>query len=269
MDEQRVAADGGTTKGTALVTGASRGIGYELARLFAGTGYDVVLVARTESDLREAADYFEERFGVEATVLVADLSDPDAPREIYDACDERGIRVDALVNNAGFGTAGDFVDTDLDAELDELQVNVTAVTHLTKLFAREMADRGDGKVLNVASTAGFLPGPGMAVYYATKSYVLSFSEAIAEELADDGVTVTCLCPGPVDTGFQDRAENEGSLLNRFYFGGDARSVARAGYRGLTSGDTVVVPGIPMKLTTFGLRLLPRSVVRKVAARVNS
>jgi short-subunit dehydrogenase len=258
-----------TSKGTALVTGASRGIGYELARLFAGTGYDVVLVARGESDLEEAATYFADRFGVEATVLPADLSDPEAPRELYEECRDRDLRIDVLVNNAGFGTAGEFVETDLETELDEIQVNVTAVTHLTKLFARDMAERGEGKVLNVASTAGFLPGPKMAVYYATKSYVLSFSEAIAEELDDEGVTVTCLCPGPVETGFQERADSEDKRLNRLFMSDDARSVARAGYRGLTSGKTVVVPGLPMKLSVFGMRLLPRSVNRKLAGLLNS
>jgi short-subunit dehydrogenase len=257
------------SKGTALVTGASRGIGYELARLFAGTGYDVVLVARSEDDLREASDYFEDRFDVEATTVPTDLADPDAPRELYETCADRGIEVDALVNNAGFGTAGSFLDTDLQAELDEIQVNVTAVTHLTKLFARDMADRGEGKLLNVASSAGFVPGPRMAVYYATKSYVLSFSEAIAEELDDDGVTVSCLCPGPISTGFQERADVEDKTLNRLFLSDDVRSVARAGYRGLMRGDTVVTPGIGLKLGLFGARLAPRSVTRKLVNWLNS
>jgi short-subunit dehydrogenase len=268
MTSEDAASEGGS-KGTALVTGASRGIGYELARLFAGTGYDVVLVARTEEDLEAGAEYFEDRFGVEATVIPTDLADPEAPRELYEECQERDIQVDALVNNAGFGTAGDFVEADLEAELDEIQVNVTAVTHLTKLFGREMADRGDGKILNVASSAGFVPGPKMAVYYASKSYVLSFSEAIAEELDDDGVTVSCLCPGPVATGFQEEADVEDKWLNRLFMTDDVRSVARAGYRGVTSGKTVVVPGIALKLGMFATRFAPRSVLRKLTGFLNS
>lgn len=261
------AADG-VSKGTALVTGASRGIGYELARLFAGTGYDVVLVARSEDELREGADYFEDRFGVESHVLPADLSDPGAPQEVYDACQKRDLTVDVLVNNAGFGTHGPFLETDLQSELDLMQVNITAVTHLTKLFARDMADSGGGKVLNVASGAGFAPGPNMAVYHASKSYVVSFSEAIAEELAED-VTVSCLCPGPVDTGFQERAGDQSKNLYRWFVSRDARSIARAGYRGLMRGETVIIPGILLKTAIFGRRFVPRSIVRKIVGYLNS
>lgn len=258
-------ADRSDDRGAALVTGASRGIGYELARLLAGTGQDVVLVARTESDLREAADYFEERFDVEATVLAADLSERDAPREVYEACQERDIEVETLVNNAGFGSHGRFVDTDLERELEMIDLNVSAVTHLTKLFAREMADRGRGEVLNVASGGAFAPGPRLAVYYATKSYVLSFSEAIAEEL--DEVTVTCLCPGPVDTAFRREAGTEDKVMNHF-LSNDPRSVARAGFRGMRRGDTVVVPSKLLKAGIFATRLLPRWVVRKGSGILN-
>ncbi|PSQ16830.1 short-chain dehydrogenase [Halobacteriales archaeon QS_8_69_26] len=254
------------SKGTALVTGASRGIGYELARLFAGTGYDVVLTARTESDLREAADYFAERFGAETHVIPTDLSDPDGPRQLYDECRERDVEVDVLVNNAGFGTHGPFVENDLETELDQIQVNVTAPTHLTRLFLSDMADRGDGKVLNVASSAAFAPGPSMAVYYATKSYLLSFSEAVAEEVRQRGITVTALCPGPVDTSFTERAGNDG--MNLYRIDRHPRTVAREGYRGLMRGDTVVVPGLGMKAAYLAAKHAPRSVSRKVAGWLN-
>jgi short-subunit dehydrogenase len=259
--------DLGASKGRALVTGASRGIGYELARLFAGTGFDVVLVARSEDELREHAEYFEDRFDVRADVVVADLSDPEAPEDIYETCQERGLEVTVLVNNAGFATQGPFVETDLETELDELQVNVTALTHLTKRFLPAMVDRRAGGVLNVASSAAFLPGPLMAVYYASKSYVLSFSEAIAEEVRDDRVSVTCLCPGPVDTGFQERAGVEDQTLVQLGTK-DPRAVARAGYRGLLQGDVVVVPGLDMKAGYLLGRVAPRSTARKIAGLLN-
>jgi hypothetical protein len=255
----------GPSKGTALVTGASRGIGYELARLFAGTGFDVVLVARSEDELRENAEYFRERFGAEASVIPADLTKPDAPQRIYDECRERDLDVTVLVNNAGFGNQGAFHENDLERELDQIQVNVTALTHLTRLFLPEFVDREAGGVLNVASSA-FAPGPHMAVYYATKSYVLSFSQAIAEEVRPHGISVTALCPGPVDTDFQAVAGTEGKSVN--WGSKDARTVARAGYRGLMEGDRVVVPGLPMKLAYLGSKVAPRPVARKVAGLLN-
>jgi short-subunit dehydrogenase len=252
-------------KGLAVVTGASRGIGYELARLFAATGHDVALVARSEEDLRAAADRFEERYGVDAGVVVADLSEPEAPRRVYEACEDH--RVTALVNNAGFGTNGPFAESDRAVELDQVQVNVAAVTDLTRLFVEEMVDRGEGKVLNVASLAAFQPGPLMSVYYASKAYVLHFSEALHEE-TPDGVTVTALCPGPVDTDFHERAGTEGSALDSLVQK-DARTVARAGYRGLTEERAVVVPGLVPKLLAQSLRVTPRVLARKVARLVNT
>lgn len=256
----------GPSKGCALVTGASRGIGYELARLFAGTGFDVVLVARSEDELEENAEYFRDRFGVDAHVIPADLSDPDAPREIYEECQDREITVTVLVNNAGFGTHGDFVEMDEERIRDELQVNVTALTHLTRLFLPEFVDREAGGVLNVASSAAFVPGPKMATYYAEKSYVLSFSEAISEEVRPHGVSVTALCPGPVDTDFQEVAGNEG--MNLYAVEKDARTIARAGYRGLLEGDRVVIPGLGMKLSYYLAKVAPRSVARKVSGFLN-
>jgi hypothetical protein len=178
--------------GTALITGASSGIGLELARIFAADKWDVALVARSEGKLRELASELQNAHGVRARVIAADLAKPSAPDEIMAALE--GVEIDALVNNAGFGLGGEFVKADLHTELEMIQVNITALTHLTSLVLPSMVARRRGAILNVASTPAFQPGPFMSVYYATKAYVLSFSEAIVEELTGSGVTVTALCP---------------------------------------------------------------------------
>ncbi len=247
--------------GTALITGASRGIGYELARLFAASGYDLVLVARSEDDLEAAAEEFEDEHDIEATVIAMDLARLEAPRELYEKTTERDIQIDALVNNAGFASYGEFTETNLEKELDEIQLNVSTVTHLTKLYLRDMDERGHGKVLNVASTAAFQPIPVMSVYAGSKAYVLSFTEAIAEE-TDDDIAVTALCPGPVDTEFDPREDATESPLPDVEK--DPQRVAREGFEGLMNDETVVIPGIDMKALTLVERLAPRSVTRKVA-----
>jgi hypothetical protein len=253
---------------TALITGASGGIGRELSHLFAADGDDVVLLARSEDALVDLGNRLQEEYGVGVTVVVKNLADPASPAEVQAALDERGIVVDTLVNNAGFATYGAFVETDWDAERSELAVNVLAPTELTKRFLPGMVERGDGRVLNVASTAAFQPGPLMSVYYASKAYVLSFSEGLAGELEGTGVTVTALCPGPTETGFQSRAEMGASRLVQ---GGldDPADVARAGYRGMRAGKAVVVPGLQNKLQTLLVRALPRSVVRSVVRRAQA
>lgn len=251
---------------TALITGASAGIGAALARRFARSGHSVVLVARREERLRNLAAELEREHGVETAVVTQDLAEPDGADRLYETVQERGIHVDILVNNAGIGTQGRFTDTDLDTERDELQLNVVTPTVLTKLFGREMSERGHGKILNVASSAAFQPGPFMAVYYASKAYVLSFSEGIAEELRDEDVTVSVLCPGPVQTEFQDRAGASGIPLMRRTQ--DVRTVAEAGYEGLMDGDVVIVPGIAYKLLGHTVGMLPRSFVRRVARWIN-
>ena len=252
---------------TALITGASSGIGLDLARLFAADQWDVALVARTEPKLRELAAQLEKEHGITAHVVAADLARPEAPAEIIKTLTDRGIAIEALVNNAGFGLAGEFANTDLPSELEMIQVNVSALTHLTKLVLPPMVDRKRGAILNVASTASFQPGPLMAVYYATKAYVLSFSEAIAEELRDTGVTVTALCPGPTDTGFASAANMEGSRLFKSRL---ARStdVARAGYDAMKRGTRVVVPGLKNKLLAQSIRISPRRVVTAIVRRMN-
>lgn len=260
--------------GTALVTGASAGIGRALAGEFARNGYDLVLVARREGELREAAEEFEAN-GVTAHVVPTDLGSRGDREALYEAVvEERDIEVDTLVNNVGIGTQGKYTEVDLDRDLLQIELNVTTPSHLTKLFGADMVERGDGRVLNVASSAAFQPGPFMAVYYASKAYLLSFSEALHEELREDGVTVTALCPGPVETEFQARAENEDApiggaesgLLSVDWQG--VEDVARAGYDGLHDGRAVVVTGTDLKLLSRLVPLLPRSTVRKLSRSLN-
>jgi len=250
-------------KGTALITGASAGIGAELAKVFGEHKHDVILVARRQDSLEALAGQIEGRSGVRATVFPADLAEPGAPAELFEAIRGAELDVDILVNNAGFGLGGEFIETDLDTELRMIQVNVTALTYLTKLFLPPMVQRRSGGVLNVASTAAFQPGPLMSVYYASKAYVLSFTEAIAEELRDSGVVVTALCPGPTATEFAEIAHVGRSRLFAFGAVADARSVAKFGYDALQSGVRVAIPGAQNKLIAQARRFAPRRVVTRV------
>jgi short-subunit dehydrogenase len=250
-----------TSRKSALITGASGGIGLDLARLFARDGYRVILVARSEAKLREHAA------ALGGDYVVADLTNPDAPAEIYSKTGD----VDVLVNNAGFGTYGPFADSDPAREIEMIQVNVAALTHLTRLFLPGMVRKRSGAIMNVASTAAFQPGPLMAVYYATKAYVLSFSEAIADELRHSGVTVTALCPGPTRTGFVDVAKMGESGLFKRLKPMTSAEVARIGYEGMRSGKRVVVTGVMNKLVAQSVRVSPRrvvtTIVRKMQERV--
>lgn len=251
------------TRKTALVTGASSGIGLDLARRFAAEGFDVALVARSKGKLEEVAAAIESEHQARAHVVPADLAQPRAAEALMAALAARGIEVDVLVNNAGYALFGSFAETDLADELAMIQVNVVALTHLTKLVVPQMVARGAGRILNVASTAAFQPGPLMAVYYATKAYVLSFSEALANELAPSGVTVTALCPGPTRTGFQARAQMEESKLVRGKEIMTSETVARIGFDGLMKGKTVVIPGVGNKMLAQAVRFLPRNTVTKM------
>lgn len=253
----------------ALVTGASSGIGYELARILAREGHDVALVARSADQLAKISADLRDDFGVRALVVVADLSDSDAPDRVFEQLREAEFRVDVLVNNAGFGTMGRFSRSDMAAQVDMVAVNVSALTHLTRLYAEPMVERGHGRIMNVASTAAFQPGPYMAVYFATKAYVLSFSEALAEELRRTGVTVTTLCPGPTVTGFQKRAGMEHAPIGGRMVTGDAASVARVGYAGMMKGQRVVVPGLANRVGTFLPRLFPRALATRIVARMTA
>jgi short-subunit dehydrogenase len=247
-------------KETALITGASSGIGLELAHLFACNGHDLVLVARNEENLRRLATELLTTHHVSVRIIAKDLARTTSPAEVARELQAASVPVSVLVNNAGFGSYGVFHHTDLSSDLQMMQVNMVALTELTKLFLKDMLERRRGRILNVASTAAFQPGPLMAVYYATKAYVLSFSEALANELSGTGVTVTALCPGPTRTGFEDRANLQQSRLFRSHLM-DARAVAKAGYRACMKGKAIVVPGWRNKLLAFAIRFVPRSIVR--------
>jgi uncharacterized protein len=253
---------------TALVTGASSGIGEALARLIAAGGAHVVLVARNAGKLDTLAGELARAHGIRATVVAQDLSHPDAASRLAADLTGRGLTIDILVNNAGFGTSGRFWQIPADEDARLLQVNVVALTMLTKHLLPGMIERRRGRVLNVASTAAFQPGPLMATYYASKAYVLSFSEAIAEETSGTGVTVTCLCPGPTDTAFQDRAGIRESRLFSARTVMSVDEVARAGYDGMMAGRRLVIPGASNKAGTLLVRVAPRRFVSGVVRRLN-
>jgi short-subunit dehydrogenase len=242
---------------TALITGASGGIGLELARVFAENGYALVLIARSRDRLVEIA---AELKPTPVQVLAKDLALVGAAEGVF----REVPKVDVLVNNAGYGVYGPFLGNQLDEELGMMQLNMTALVALTKLYLPGMVASKSGKILNVASTAAFQPGPLMAIYYATKAFVLSFSEAIGNELEGTGVTVTALCPGPTATGFQARTKLENSRLFKRMKVMDARTVAEAGYRALMAGKPVVIPGMTNKLLALSVRASPRSMVTKIA-----
>jgi short-subunit dehydrogenase len=252
---------------TVLVTGASSGIGLELAKCFAAEGSRLVLVARNASALEKLAGELRRDYKVEATVLTADLSLPETPGKMFAELNGRGIVVDILVNNAGFGAHGLFSELPLQRQLEMIQVNVAALTELTGLFLPGMVERHLGGVLNVASVAGFVPGPGMVVYYATKAFVLSFSEALAGELAGTGVKVMALCPGPTETNFGKVAHvNDARLMRVARM--SAREVALEGHRAFRGGRAVVVSGLRNRLLVLLVRLTPRLLVRKIVKKFN-
>jgi uncharacterized protein len=256
------------TQQTVLITGASSGIGMELARKFAKHGHSVVLVARGVDKLEELARELRSKSNVRAEVIAADLTEPSAPEKIVKSLSERNLTIDVLVNNAGFGERGAFAQIDTQRQLDMIQVNITAVAHLTRLLLPGMIQRNTGGVLNVASTAAFQGGPNMAMYYATKAFVLSFTEALHEEVAGTNVHVTCLCPGPTHTGFVAAANMEG--VNLFKMGAEtAEAVAGVGYAAFTKNKAIAISGFKNKLTAFSTRLAPRAVARKIAKALNA
>lgn len=254
------------TSGITLITGASGGIGFELAKLFAADGARLVLVARDEARLRAAAAMLPAPAVGQHVPIAIDLARPGAARDLVARHGRDGLTVDALINNAGFGSYGALVETDPDETTAMLMTNVLALTELTAGILPGMVARGRGRVLNVASTAAFLPGPRMAAYYASKAYVLSFSEAIAEEVAGSGVTVTALCPGPTRTGFAGRS---GAHRSRAFQGGLATpgAVARAGYAGMRRGTRVVVPGVTNRLAVASVRLVPRRLLTRLVSLI--
>jgi short-subunit dehydrogenase len=252
----------------ALVTGASSGIGRELARRFAADGYDLVVIARRLAALDELIGEVTRAHGVKARAIAADLVEPAAARHVYDEILRGGTTVDVVVNNAGFGLQGTVAQLPLERQLEMIQVNVTALTELTRLFLPGMLERNRGGVLNVGSTAGFQPGPMMAVYYATKAYVVSFTEALAEEVLGSALRVSCLAPGPTATGFAEEARMTETRLFRLGTM-SAADVARIGYEGWKRRKVLVVPGMTNRLGVTLVRISPRSIVRKLLKRLNT
>ncbi|MCH8014169.1 MAG: SDR family oxidoreductase [Candidatus Dadabacteria bacterium] len=255
-------------KETVLITGASSGIGMGLAKLFAADGSDLVLVARREDRLNELAEELKSEHGIEVHVLPKDLSKKTSPNEIFNHLKKEKIEIDVLVNNAGFGSRGMVSELDTDLQVDMVQVNAAALTHLTSLFLPGIIERGQGGILNVGSLAGFQPGPNLAVYFATKAYVLSFTEALAEEISNPNIKISCFAPGPVKTEFGEKSDLENSLLFKVSLM-DLEPAVKAGYEGFRKGKTIVIPGLKQQIVPFLNRFTPRLIVRKIAKKLNS
>ena len=254
-------------KNTALITGASNGIGLELARTHASKGGDLVLVARNKSKLDELKTELEKQFKVSVYTIGKDLSETNAAQEIFDETKKQNIHVDYLINNAGFGDFGMFVETDWKKELQMINLNITTMTHFTKLYLQDMIKRRSGKIMNVASTAAFQSGPTMAVYCATKAYVLSFTEAVSNEVSDKGITITALCPGATETGFQAAGGMEESELFKGKKLPTAKEVAEYGYTSMIKGKTVAIHGIMNYIMSNSIRFIPRAMVLKVSRKL--
>lgn len=250
---------------TALVTGASGGIGRDLARLHAGRGGDLVIVARRQEALEALKAELEREHGVQVVCIAADLTEPGAVERIAQRIDEQDIEVEVLINNAGFGGRGKFHERPWDKDEGMIRLNVIALCAMTHAFVQGMVARKRGKILNIASTAGLLPGPLQAVYYATKAFVVSFSQAIADELADENITVTALCPGPVDTGFADRAGLED--VDAFQNAAPSMEVARVGYEAMLRGKLIAINDRKLAfLLNWILPFLPRRTVLRISRR---
>ena len=252
---------------TALVTGASGGLGLEFAKLLAKKKYDLVLVARNEGKLNGIKSELEKEYGITAWVCPCDLSKVDAALEVFRFTQERGLEIDVLINNAGFGDSGKFAACDWQKQYEMVQVDITALMQLTHCFLPGMIERKHGRILNLSSVAAFCAGLGMSVYYASKAFVRSFSEAVHEEVRGTGVTVTALCPGPTATGFEAAADM-GSGSKMFQKAAKPEDVAKAGLRALGRGRALCYQGTFTKWMSFLCRLVPRSVARRFAAKMD-
>lgn len=251
----------------ALITGASGGIGEHFARIHAAKGGDLVLIARSEGKLNTLAEELQQQHNVQVEVLVKDLSQPQEVQASYDYLKKQNIEVEYLINNAGFGTYGSFTQTSWTAEAGMIDLNVRSLTHFCKLWAPEMAQRGYGKILNIASTASYQPGPFMAVYFATKHYVLAFSDALAEELKGTGVTVTTLCPGPTASGFQEEANMQNAKMVKGKKMPSSEAVAQYGYQKMQAGKRVVIHGTANRLIAIFAKMMPTPVASAITRKV--
>ncbi|WP_085518901.1 SDR family NAD(P)-dependent oxidoreductase [Marivirga sericea] len=253
---------------TALITGASSGIGLELAKIHAQKGHNLVLVARSEQKLNDLKKELESQYKITATVISSDLSNPEAAHQLFELTEKDNIQVDYLINNAGFGDFEEFHKSDLNKALEMIGLNIKSLTILTRLYLDGMVKRKSGKIMQLASTASFQPGPLMAVYYATKHYVLAFSEAIAEELNGKGVTVTALCPGPTASGFQNAADLGDSKLVKGKKLPTSAQVAKYGFESMMKGKRVAIHGFQNKLMAFSVRFTPRSWVTALVKKLS-
>lgn len=251
-----------------LITGASGGIGYELALLAAADKKNLILVARSAARLQEISTQLITKYAIDVKIIVADLSKKQEVQNLINKTSNENMNVDVLINNAGFGDFGDFAEADLTKNLAMIDLNIAALTHLTHFFLQKMKTNKSGKIMNVASIAAFMPGPGMSVYYASKAYVLSFSEALSRELKGSGVSVTALCPGPTDSGFAAASGLGKSLMHRLMPAATPASVAKTGYKAMQKGKAIEIPGFINKLSTFSPRITPRSIVRSMIYKIH-
>jgi short-subunit dehydrogenase len=252
---------------TALITGASGGLGYDLASIFAENGFNIVLVARNNGRLLDLANQARQMFGVSAHVISKDLSRSEAPLEIFKELQSIDVKVDVLVNNAGYGILGAFGYSDPAQQINMLDVNIMAPVRLTALFLPAMLKKGEGRILNIASTAAFQPGPFMSGYYASKAFLVSFSAGLAEEIRDRGVTVSVLCPGPMATGFRARAGIKQPTLFATLADVDSRVAARSGFEGLMAGKSIMIPGFLNKLGMLAGRIMPITLMARILGTV--
>ena len=248
---------------TALITGATGGLGQEFAKLFAKDGHDLFLIARREDALNKIKAELEVSFKIKVTVFPVDLAQEKAAQTVFEFADANNIKPEFLVNNAGFGDFGFFSECDLKKQENMINLNILTLTKLCRLFIPQMIEQGHGKILNVASIASFMPGAKMSVYYASKAYVRSFSEALAVELKKTGISVTALCPGPVSTDFWNRAEAGASGLSKHFFFADSKSVAKCGYKKMKKGAVLALPKFIVKASVFLTKILPRSWIRNL------
>jgi short-subunit dehydrogenase len=252
---------------TALITGSSGGIGLELAKIHAENGDNLVLIARSKDKLEKLKTELELKFKVQVYTIGKDLSISNSATEVYNELKRENISVDYLINNAGFGDFGLFAESDWTKQEKMINLNITSLSHFTRLFLPDMIKRKSGKIMNVASTAAFQPGPTMAVYFATKAFVLSFSEAINNEVSENGITVTALCPGATESGFQEAAAMEGSKLFTGRKLPSSRQVAEYGYKAMMKGKAVAIHGLMNAIMANSVRFAPRSVIVKITRKM--